>query len=112
VGAWWSPRPTGATSWLGLVSRREVVQNPEHLFEYSRHELCLAVEKAGARVKHVEGLTLPIPVWIPSFGWRDAGRLASSRFGIPTSVLGSLIRLGRHVPSLAENVAVVAVRST
>ena len=49
----------------------ELVENPEHLFEWDLRQLRRAVVAAGAQVDAVEGLIQQLPVWIPGRGWRD-----------------------------------------
>jgi SAM-dependent methyltransferase len=85
-------------------------KNPEHLFEYSRRELVSAVERAGARVEHVEGLQLPLPVYIPTKGWRDAVAGVRRRWAMPPRLYAMTLRAGRHLPSFSENLALVAAR--
>jgi SAM-dependent methyltransferase len=95
---------------MARATRREVVQNPEHLFEYSVAELRAAVLRAGARVVSVEGLSLPLPVYVPGRGWRDALRVAQHRLDISEDRLMGAMRWGRRVPALSENLAIVGTR--
>jgi len=95
---------------LARITGHEQVVNPEHLFEYSRAELCAAVEAAGARVRHMEGLTLPLPVYLPGRGWRDLVPGLRRRYVVPTPVLRAAVRAGHWLPGLAENLALVAIR--
>ncbi|HET9052432.1 MAG TPA: methyltransferase domain-containing protein [Candidatus Dormibacteraeota bacterium] len=92
-----------------LLDRYEV-KNPEHLFEYSPEELLAAVERAGARVTHLEGLQLALPVYLPPRGWRDVLFGVRRRWGLPGPVVAASMRAGRWFPRHAENLAVVAVR--
>jgi SAM-dependent methyltransferase len=93
------------------VTGREQVQNPEHLHEYTVAELRAEVEAAGARIRHLEGLVLPLPLWVPRRGLRDAVHSVFCRF-LPNHplVLRRVVDLGRPVPWLAQNLAVVAER--
>jgi SAM-dependent methyltransferase len=95
---------------MARATRREVVQNPEHLFEYSLEELLSALRRAGVRVDHVEGLSLPLPVYVPGRGWRDALRVANNRLGISEVRLMGAMGWGRRLPSLTENLAVAGTR--
>ncbi|HEV7678435.1 MAG TPA: methyltransferase domain-containing protein [Candidatus Dormibacteraeota bacterium] len=95
---------------LTRVRGHEVVENPEHLFEWSCDELCDAVRRAGATVVRVEGMALPVPVFVPRHGWRDLVQILPPRVHVPDVVLSRAISLGRRVPALAANMAVVARR--
>ncbi len=95
---------------MARATRREVVQNPEHLFEYSVAELRVAVARAGVRVDLVEGLSLPLPVYVPGRGWRDALRVANNRLGISEDRLMGAMRWGRRLPALSENLVIVGRR--
>lgn len=95
---------------LARLSGRERVVNPEHLFEYSRRELVEAVERAGVRVEHVEGLHLPLPVPVPRRGWRDLLVGLHRYRRLPPRLCTLAMAAGRPVPSLAHNLAVVARR--
>jgi SAM-dependent methyltransferase len=95
---------------LSRVRGFEVVENPEHLFEWSREELCEAVRRAGATVVRVEGMALPLPVYVPRHGWRDLVQIVPPRVSVPEGVLVRAVELGRRVPGLAANMAVVACR--
>jgi SAM-dependent methyltransferase len=90
---------------------RYKVQNAEHLFEYSCAEFVAAVERAGARVTHVEGLLLALPVYVPFKGWRDVLFGIRRRWGLPRPLNRLSVRAGRWFPRQAENLAIVAVRS-
>jgi SAM-dependent methyltransferase len=93
------------------VTGRERVQNPEHLHEYTVAELRAEVEAAGARIRHLEGLCLPLPIWVPRRGLRDAVHSVFCRY-VPNHpvVLRRVVELGRPLPRLAQNLAVVAER--
>jgi SAM-dependent methyltransferase len=93
---------------MARLLHREVVQNPEHLFEWSRDELLDAVRAAGGRILHVEGLHLPVPVPVPGMGWRDVIAGVNRRIPVPPMVARAGMELGRHAPRFAMNVAVVA----
>jgi len=92
------------------ATRREVVQNPEHLFEYSLEELRFAVLRAGARVDLVEGLSLPLPVYVPGRGWRDALRVAHHPQDISEDRLMGAMKWGKRLPALSENLVIVGTR--
>ncbi len=93
------------------VTGRERVQNPEHLHEYTVAELRSEIEAAGARIRHLEGLVLPLPIWVPRRGLRDAVHSVFCRF-LPNHpvVLRRVVDLGRPLPRLAQNLAVIAER--
>jgi SAM-dependent methyltransferase len=93
---------------LTRVRGYELVENPEHLFEWDVDELRAAVTAAGARIMHSEGLMLPLPVYVPGRGWRDAFGAAARRIGAPQPLLIRAVELGRPLPALAMNIAVVA----
>jgi SAM-dependent methyltransferase len=95
---------------IARLQRRCVVKNPEHLFEYSRTELVAAVRRAGGRVDHVEGLILPVPVPLPGRGWRELVTGLRRRTALPPAVYVAAVRAGRLLPSIAENLAIVATR--
>lgn len=95
---------------LTRVRGYELIENPEHLFEWDAGELCAAVERAGAQVTHLEGLMLPIPLYVPRLGWRDLGAGVSRRVPISPALLRRVMRMGRRVPRLAGDLAVVARR--
>jgi SAM-dependent methyltransferase len=125
-------RPAALRSWVGLLrpggrlvvttpnrrhlfarwSGREEVQNAEHLHEYRLDELRSEIEAAGARVRHVEGLCLPLPYRLPGRDWEDAVHTVFCRYA-PShqTALRRLMSLGRPLPRLAMNLAVVAERS-
>jgi SAM-dependent methyltransferase len=90
------------------LQRRCIVKNAEHLFEYSRAELVAAVRRAGGHVDHIEGLILPVPVFIPGRGWRELVTGLRRRVALPAGVYVAAVRAGRFLPSLAENLAIVA----
>ena len=93
------------------VTGREQVQNPEHLHEYTVAELRAEVAAAGARIRHLEGLVLPLPVWVPRRGLRDAVHSVFCRFAPNHPVLlRRVVDLGRPLPWLAQNLALVAER--
>jgi SAM-dependent methyltransferase len=98
------------THLMARLTGRYQPKNPEHLFEYSREELVAAVRRAGGTVEHVEGLQMPVPVWLPGRGWRDALLGVRRRWGLPLWVYGASVRAGRHFPTVAENLAAVAIR--
>ena len=87
-----------------------VVENPEHLFEWDVHELLGALRETGCVLERVEGLVLPIPVWIPGRGWRDLVAGALRRVPLSKGVGVRVLGLGRRVPSLALDLAAVARR--
>jgi SAM-dependent methyltransferase len=93
------------------VTGHERVQNPEHLHEYTVAELRAEVEAAGARIRHLEGLCLPLPIWVPRRGLRDAVHSVFCRF-LPDrpALLRRVVDLGRPLPWLAQNLALVAER--
>jgi SAM-dependent methyltransferase len=93
------------------VTGREQVQNPEHLHEYTVAELRSEIEAAGARIRHLEGLVLPLPIWVPKRGLRDAVHSVFCRF-LPNHpvVLRRVVGLGRPLPWLSQNLAVIAER--
>lgn len=95
---------------MARLTGREEVCNPEHLFEFSRAELIAAIERAGGRVRRVEGLHLAVPVWVPTRGWRDLLAVVQRRWHLPLSVYRRAVAAGRFFPSLASNLAVVAER--
>jgi SAM-dependent methyltransferase len=98
------------THLMARLTGRYQPKNPEHLFEYTSAELLSAVRRAGGRIEHLEGLQMPLPVWIPRMGWRDALWGVRRRWGLPLAVYDVSVRAGRRFPSLAENLAVVAIR--
>lgn len=93
---------------LARARRRPQVDNPEHLFEWTLAELCAEIRAAGGRVVEVDGLMLPIPIPIPSRGWRDGTAVIARRIPISTPLLRQWMRAGRLAPHLACNIAVVA----
>ena len=95
---------------MARLLHRYEVKNPEHLFEYSLAELRAAVRRAGARVDHVEGLQLAVPLWVPRLGWRDLLFGIRRRVGLPSAVDRASVLAGRWFPGAAENLAVVATR--
>jgi SAM-dependent methyltransferase len=95
---------------LTRVRGFELVENPEHLFEWDVGEFYGAAQRAGAVVTHIEGLVLPLPVWIPGRGWRDLGAGALRRVPIPTRMAVAIVEMGRPLPKLATDIALVAQR--
>ena len=93
---------------LSRARRQPVVDNPEHLFEWSLRDLRDAVHRAGARVIAVDGVLLPIPLPIPRRGWRDIGAVASRRLPVTPQAVRRWMHLGRVAPSLAYDIAVIA----
>jgi SAM-dependent methyltransferase len=89
----------------------ELVENPEHLFEWDARELRCAISDAGAEIDSLEGLALPLPVYVPGRGWRDLTPAALRRFrSVPKGLIRVIMELGRPLPSLAANLAVSAHR--
>ena len=120
VGALWNSAADHDLAVVATPNRTHVmtrlldrykVQNAEHLFEYSCAEFVAAVERAGARVTHVEGLLLALPVYVPFKGWRDVFFGIRRRWGLPGPLNRLSVRAGRWFPRQAENLAIVAVRS-
>jgi len=71
-----------------------------------------AVAAAGAVVERVEGLTLPVPVYVPGHGWRDLLGAAVRRAPrLPRRWGVALVEVGRWTPGLAMDMAVVAHRA-
>ena len=96
---------------MARITGREVVQNPEHLHEYTVAELRGEIEAAGARILRVEGLALPLPIYVPRRGMRDAVHSLFCRYAPNHPVLlRRLVDLGRPLPRLSQNLAVVAER--
>ncbi|MFN2450833.1 MAG: class I SAM-dependent methyltransferase [Candidatus Dormibacteria bacterium] len=95
---------------LTRVRGHELVENPEHLFEWNLGELSEAVVGAGGQPQSVEGLVLPLPVYVPGRGWRDLGLALVQRGHLPAPVGVRLIELGRLAPALAADLAIVARR--
>jgi SAM-dependent methyltransferase len=95
---------------LARVRGYELVENPEHLFEWDVAQLCRAVRGTGASVSAVEGLLVPIPVYVPRRGWRDLGLGIARRVPVTPGNVASYMALGRNLPRVAFNVAVVAQR--
>ena len=92
-------------------SGREEVQNAEHLHEYTLAELRSEIAAAGAYVRHVEGLCLPLPYRLPRRDWEDAVHTLFCRYAPSHQLaLRRLMSLGRPLPRLAMNLAVVAER--
>ncbi len=97
---------------LARVRGYELVENPEHLFEWDVAQLRGAVAAAGAVVERVEGLTLPVPVYVPGHGWRDLLGAAVRRAPrLPRRWGVALVEVGRWTPGLAMDMAVVAHRA-
>jgi SAM-dependent methyltransferase len=95
---------------LARVRGFETVENPEHLFEWSRDELRDALVAAGAVVERIEGLALPLPVYVPRHGWRDLVQIVPPRVTLPEPLLARALSAGRRMPALAMNLAAVAHR--
>jgi 2-polyprenyl-3-methyl-5-hydroxy-6-metoxy-1,4-benzoquinol methylase len=95
---------------LARASGKEEVCNAEHLFEWTRAELVAAVQHAGARVEHVEGLGLPVPVPVPGRGWGELVTGLNRRGWLHPSLAELSLRAGRRLPALALNLAIVAQR--
>jgi len=95
---------------LARVRGFETVENPEHLFEWSRDELHDALVAAGVVVERIEGLALPLPVYVPRHGWRDLVQIVPPRVPLPEPLLVRALGAGRRVPALAMNLAAVAHR--
>ena len=97
---------------LTRVRGFELVENPEHLFEWDLRQLRRAVIGAGAHVDAVEGLIQQLPVWIPGRGWRDLTPVLVHRLPrTPGWFVRTMIDAGRWAPSLAYNLAVSAHRT-
>ena len=92
---------------LVRCTRVEQVQNPEHLHEYTVAELRGEIEAAGGRVLATEGLTLPLPVYVPGRGWRDGMQVLSRYVPNHVTALRRLVGAGRPLPRLAMNLAMV-----
>ena len=89
----------------------EVVENPEHLFEWDLKQLKQALKEAGARPDVVEGLILQLPVFIPRRGWRDlTPTLLNHVRRTPRWLVKGAMEAGRWFPSIAYNLAVSAHR--
>ena len=98
---------------LTRARRFEVVENPEHLFEWDLRQLRRAVTLAGTRIDRVEGLIQQVPIFIPRRGWRDLTPTLLQRAPrTPRWFVRSMIEAGRLTPSLAYNLAVAAHRVT
>jgi SAM-dependent methyltransferase len=95
---------------LARVRGFETVENPEHLFEWSRDELHDALVAAGTVVQRIEGLALPLPVYVPRHGWRDLVQIVPPRVTVPEPLLVRTLGLGRRIPALTMNLAAVAHR--
>jgi len=96
---------------LARVRGYEKVENPEHLFEWDLAELRLAIQAAGAAVDRIEGLALPLPLYVPGRGWRDLIAAAARRVRpLPGGWTVRAIEAGRRVPGLCLDLAVVAHR--
>jgi len=95
---------------LTRVRRHELVENPEHLFEWDLHQLRRGLTGAGAAVDHVEGLAVPVPVYVPRHGWRDLTGAAVRRVPVRRRWVVAVIEAGRWTPGLAVNLAAVAHR--
>ena len=91
----------------------EVVENPEHLFEWDLRQLRRAVTLAGTRIDRVEGLIQQLPVFVPGRGWRDLTPTLLQRVArTPGWLVRGMIEAGRWAPSLAYNLAVAAHRTS
>ena len=96
-----------------LMSRArgyDVVENLEHLFEWDLRELRQAVTAAGIAIDRSEGLWVPLPVWIPRRGWRDAGQVAARRLHARQPLITRYMNGARWFPNLAYNTAVSGLR--
>lgn len=94
---------------LTRARRFEVVENPEHLFEWDLKQLKSAVKEAGARVDAVEGLIFQLPILIPGRGWRDlTPTLLNHVPGTPRWLVKGAMEAGRWFPSIAYNLAISA----
>ena len=92
-----------------LMSRArgyDVVENLEHLFEWNLLELRQAVSAAGIAIDRSEGLWVPLPMWIPRRGWRDAGQVAARRLRAQQPLITRYMTAARRFPNLAYNIAV------
>ena len=97
---------------LTRVRGFELVENPEHLFEWDLRQLRRAVTRAGAHVDTVEGLIQQIPVFVPGRGWRDlTPTLVQRGPQTPLRFARAMIDAGRWAPSIAFNLAVAAHRT-
>jgi SAM-dependent methyltransferase len=97
---------------LARVRGFELVENPEHLFEWDLRQLRRAVIGAGAEVDAVEGLIQQIPVFIPGRGWRDlTPTMLRYMPHTPRWFVRAMIDAGRWAPSFAYNLAVAAHRT-
>ena len=97
---------------LTRARRFEVVENPEHLFEWDLRQLRRAVTMAGTRIDIVEGLIQQLPVYVPGRGWRDLTPTLLQRSPrTPRWFVRAMIEAGRLAPSLAYNLAVAAHRT-
>ena len=97
---------------LTRVRGFELVENPEHLFEWDLRQLRRAVIGAGAEVDAVEGLIQQIPVFIPGRGWRDlTPTMLRYMPHTPRWFVRAMIDAGRWAPSFAYNLAVAAHRT-
>lgn len=92
---------------MARVTGIEEVQNSEHLHEYTVGELRAEIEAAGGRVIATEGLALPVPVYKPGGGWRNATQAVAMRIPNHVTALRRLLQLGRPLPRLAMNIAMV-----
>ncbi len=95
---------------LARVRGYELVENPEHLFEWDADELLSAVRRAGVEVTGLEGLMLPLPVFAPGRGWRDLPAALARRVPLPPAVLRAAMRCGGPLPRLAFDMAIAGRR--
>ncbi|MDQ6855809.1 MAG: class I SAM-dependent methyltransferase [Candidatus Dormibacteraeota bacterium] len=96
---------------LARVRGYDLIENPEHLFEWDAAELRAAVLRAGAEVVWLEGLMLPIPVYVPGRGWRDLPAALARRVPLPPAMLRATMRWGGRAPHLAFDMAIVGRRT-
>jgi SAM-dependent methyltransferase len=95
---------------LARVRGYELVENPEHLFEWDAGQLRTAIRRAGAEVVWLEGLMLPLPVYVPRRGWRDLPAALARRLPLPPALLRASMRWGARLPHLAFDMAIVGRR--
>jgi SAM-dependent methyltransferase len=89
----------------------DVVENPEHLFEWNLRQLRRAVAEAGVSIDTEEGLWLPLPVYVPGRGWRDLGQTAARQLHAEHVPIARYITAARRLPTLAYNIAVAGQRT-
>ncbi len=95
---------------LARVRGYELIENPEHLFEWDAGELRSGLVRAGAQVVWLEGLMLPVPVYVPGLGWRDLPAALARRVPLPAALLRASMRWGGRLPHLAFDMAIVGRR--